>query len=222
VVLNNLPATGTWTLTRSPGSIVTTGTGTTTTITSLATGTYTFTVSIVASCPSTASAQVIINSQPATPPTPVISQVGSILHSNASGGNQWYNLAGLIGGAVNQDYTLTTNGDYYDIVTLNGCKSDTSNILHVTTYDIEENLLQSKINIYPNPANDRLFVNFGEIKEIPEGIKIINNLGQVVFETLIPLQVNQSGIDVSHLNRGVYTIEIIFDKGIVNKSVIVK
>jgi hypothetical protein len=222
VVLNNLPATGTWTLTRSPGSIVTTGTGTTTTITSLATGTYTFTVSIVASCPSAASTQVIINSQPATPPTPVISQVGSILHSNASGGNQWYNLAGLIGGAVNQDYTLTANGDYYDIVTLNGCKSDTSNILHVTTYDIEENLLQSKINIYPNPANDRLFVNFGEIKEIPEGIKIINNLGQVVFETLIPLQVNQSGIDVSHLNRGVYTIEIIFDKGIVNKSVIVK
>ncbi|HAQ19735.1 MAG TPA: hypothetical protein DCR40_10960, partial [Prolixibacteraceae bacterium] len=44
IVLNGLPATGTWTLTRSPGGTTTTGTGTSSTVSLLAAGTYTFTV----------------------------------------------------------------------------------------------------------------------------------------------------------------------------------
>jgi len=43
VVLNGLPS-GSWKLTRSPGSITTTGTGTSTTISNLSPGTYTYTV----------------------------------------------------------------------------------------------------------------------------------------------------------------------------------
>ena len=71
VVLNGLPATGTWTLTRSPGGVITTGTGTSTTISSLVAGTYTFTVA-AASCTSSASANIVINTQPSTPTAPVI------------------------------------------------------------------------------------------------------------------------------------------------------
>jgi gliding motility-associated-like protein len=67
VVLNGLPATGTWTLTRTPGGTTTTGTGTSTTITGLAAGTYTYTVSNAAGCTSASSANVVINAQPATP-----------------------------------------------------------------------------------------------------------------------------------------------------------
>jgi hypothetical protein len=64
VVLNGLPASGTWTLTRSPGAITSTGTGTSTTISGLATGTYNFTVTNASGCTSSASANVVINSQP--------------------------------------------------------------------------------------------------------------------------------------------------------------
>ncbi|MDP3946044.1 MAG: T9SS type A sorting domain-containing protein [Lutibacter sp.] len=60
VVLNGLPATGSWTI--NPGT--TTGTGTSTTISGLATGTYNFTVTSAAGCTSSASANVDINSQP--------------------------------------------------------------------------------------------------------------------------------------------------------------
>jgi hypothetical protein len=60
VVLNGLPATGSWTI--NPGT--TTGTGTSTTISGLATGTYNFTVTNAAGCTSIASANVVINSQP--------------------------------------------------------------------------------------------------------------------------------------------------------------
>ncbi|WP_395049928.1 T9SS sorting signal type C domain-containing protein [Flavobacterium sp.] len=61
VVLGGLPASGTWTLTRSPGGIKTTGTGTSTTISGLAVGTYTYTVSN-GSCTSGASTSVPITS----------------------------------------------------------------------------------------------------------------------------------------------------------------
>ena len=69
VALSGLPASGTWTLTRNPGAVTTTGTGTTTTINGLAPGTYTFTVTNAAGCISVSSANVVINAQPATPAT---------------------------------------------------------------------------------------------------------------------------------------------------------
>jgi hypothetical protein len=222
ITFNGLPMTGTWTITKAPGGTTYTGTGITTTITGLAPGTYTFTVANSGGCISSTTANVVINSLPSPPPTPVVTQNGFILHSSATAGNQWYNQTGLINGAVFQDYTVTANGNYYVIVTLAGCISDTSNVVHITNYSIEDNLLPSKINVYPNPSYDKLFVNFGEIKEIPQGMRLLNELGQIVFETAEPLTVNLSGIDVSHLNAGAYTLQIIFDKGIVNKAVIVK
>ena len=71
VILGGLPASGTWTLTRSPGSVITTGTGTSTTISGLAPGTYTFKVTNADGCISSSSANVVINTAPAdvTPPT---------------------------------------------------------------------------------------------------------------------------------------------------------
>jgi gliding motility-associated-like protein len=70
VVLNGLPATETWTLTRTPGGTTTTGTGASKTISGLGAGTYTYTVTNASGCISTASANVVINTQPATPIVP--------------------------------------------------------------------------------------------------------------------------------------------------------
>jgi gliding motility-associated-like protein len=72
VVLNELPATGTWTLTRYPGTIVTTGTGTSSTVSALNPGTYNFTVTSSQGCVSALSANVIIAPQPETPAAPVV------------------------------------------------------------------------------------------------------------------------------------------------------
>jgi gliding motility-associated-like protein len=75
VVLNGLPASGTWTLTRSPDAVITNGTGTSTTVTGLASGTYTFTVTSAAGCISVSSANVVINAQPATPTAPGVGTI---------------------------------------------------------------------------------------------------------------------------------------------------
>ena len=71
VILSGLPATGTWTLTRTPGGTTTPGNGPSTTISGLSAGTYTFTVTSDASgCMSLASANIVINTQPVTPVVP--------------------------------------------------------------------------------------------------------------------------------------------------------
>ncbi|MDR6764737.1 putative repeat protein (TIGR01451 family), partial [Flavobacterium sp. 2755] len=66
ITLNNLPATGTWTIERSPGSVTYTGTGTSTTISSLAANTYTFRVTNSTGCKSPSSLGGTITDQSST------------------------------------------------------------------------------------------------------------------------------------------------------------
>jgi hypothetical protein len=70
VALSGLPATGIWTLTRSPDGETTTGTGTSMTISGIAPGTYSYTVTSSAVCTSTASSNFVISPQPASPVSP--------------------------------------------------------------------------------------------------------------------------------------------------------
>jgi gliding motility-associated-like protein len=72
VVLNGLPATGTWTLTRIPGGTTTTGTGTSTTVSSLPPGSYNFVLTNAEGCPSNSSADVVIAPVPAAHDAPVV------------------------------------------------------------------------------------------------------------------------------------------------------
>jgi len=66
-----------------------------------------------------------------TPAAPVITDLGDTLHSSAPTGNQWYYNGTLIVAATSQTYVATQSGEYWDIVTINGCASDTSNNLNV-------------------------------------------------------------------------------------------
>ena len=93
VILTGLPATGTWTLTRSPGGTTTTGSGTSTTITGLTSATtYTFTVRNEDGCTSPSSNNVVINAQPPTPSAPVI---GSIIQPTCTEATGSITITGL-------------------------------------------------------------------------------------------------------------------------------
>jgi gliding motility-associated-like protein len=98
VALSGLPSTGTWTLTRIPGNVSVAGTGATRTVSAIPPGTYTFTVANAAGCVSPASAEVVINLQPVTPPAPVIGTIthptcdlatGSIVIENMPESGEW-------------------------------------------------------------------------------------------------------------------------------------
>ncbi len=98
VVLNGLPAAGTWTLIRNPGAVSSTGTGTSTTVSGLAAGTYNFIVTSAAGCTSPSSANVVINPQPSSPTAPVVGTItqptcalstGSVILSGLPSAGSW-------------------------------------------------------------------------------------------------------------------------------------
>ena len=121
VVLSDLPSTGTWTLTRNPGNVPTSGSGTTATISNLPPGSYTFTVTNSAGCISPSSANVVINAQPASPASPVqsvdctlgfghavvtvTSPTGPGLEYSLDGGN--YQAATIFSSVINGSHYLS-------------------------------------------------------------------------------------------------------------------
>ena len=153
VVLNGLPASGTWTITRNPGSVTTTGSGTSITIPALAAGTYTFTVTNSAGCISPASANVVINTQPASPAAPVqstdcslgfglakvtvTSPLGSGLEYSLGGGP--YQTSPVFDPVINNSYFLsvrnasgcTTSGAIFTVTC--GCVNPPTLALSATT-----------------------------------------------------------------------------------------
>lgn len=96
--LTGMPASGTWTLTRYPGIVTTTGTGATASIPALPAGTYNFTVTSASGCTSASSANVVVNPQPSTPAAPLTGAVtnptceqpqGSVALSGLPNGGSW-------------------------------------------------------------------------------------------------------------------------------------
>jgi len=126
IVLNGLPATGTWTLTRSPGGTTTTGTGTSSTVSLLAAGTYTFTVTNASGCISLASANVVINTQPEAPTAPTVGTItqptcaletGSVVLSGLPAGNWTINPGTVTGSTTSTTISGLAAGTYNFTVT---------------------------------------------------------------------------------------------------------
>ena len=96
------------------------------------------------------------------PQTPVITQNGDSLLSDVIIGNQWYSFTnGIINNATSAFYLPQQIGDYFTIVTLNGCSSDTSNILHFDNTGINY-LIGSdcKIIVSPNPFSVNTTISY--------------------------------------------------------------
>ncbi len=69
--------------------------------------------------------------------------------------------------------------------------------------------------VFPNPANDQLNVNFAK----GANVKVLNNLGQVVISIDNAMEYNQ--IDISELNAGSYFVRVSKDASIENYKIII-
>ncbi len=110
-----------------------------------------------------------------------VTAVGPALTSNALNASyQWINCAsGNIPGAINQNFTATSNGNYAVIVTQNGC-TDTSQCILVNSVSLSDLPQQKEISFSPNPVNDRLFIKWDGI--LPDvGIVVSDITGRVMF-----------------------------------------
>jgi hypothetical protein len=71
-----------------------------------------------------------------------------------------------------------------------------SSILNITEYN-------SKFNIYPNPANDKIFI---ESELIHHHAEIFDINGKLVINRVLDL--NITTIDISNLTQGIYFIKV--------------
>ena len=86
-----------------------------------------------------------------TPATPFITLNDTVLQSDAPEGNQWYLDGSIIQNATSHYYASPQEGEYYAIVTINGCSSEPSNVISVGGITGTYKLVENKFRIYPNP-----------------------------------------------------------------------
>ena len=158
------------------------------------------------------------------PAAPVITLTGEILSSNTADGNQWYYNSAPITGATGQTEPVLFSGWYWDVVTINGCSSDTSNNIYFTVTGINDPEASAFV-IYPVPNNGFFKTTIHQAIEQTFTIMVYNQLGEKVYEAK-DVRVKglfEKNIDLRPAPSGIYSV--IFqssDKRIVRKIIVNK
>jgi len=137
---------------------------------------------------------------------------------------QWL-LNGSPAGTNSSTYSTSTLNDG-DIITCIMTSSiacvtgspATSNAITMTVnpLSVSDPELLNNVKIYPNPANDILFIETDNIQL--KMITITNSLGQVVIVNIINDN-NSYKLDVSGLSAGIYFLQIQTNKGMIMKNI---
>jgi hypothetical protein len=132
-----------------------------------------------------------------------------LLTSSVANSYQWINcLTGsVILGETQQTFSVISNGSYAVTgLTNNGC-TDTSACEIINNVFIDE-IMNSKIVISPNPANDRIKIYFNSSEA---EIIIFDNLGKKIFSDSIH---TGEEVNIQSMILGVYIMEIHTQNGI--------
>jgi hypothetical protein len=127
------------------------------------------------------------------------------------------------------DYLLESNWSMTCTATRATVNTTRSNIKHVsivTTGNIEQTILNASINVYPNPADNNITV------EYPAGFKkyqlqLFDALGQIVINEELKDDGSYNGtlshqVDVSNLTKGIYIVSIQTEYGSTFKRLIIQ
>jgi hypothetical protein len=140
---------------------------------------------------------------------PEIQQEEGTLTSSYTKGNQWLLNGKAIEGAVEQSFMPTTSGAYSVQVQLGECQA-VSEAFEFTVAGIEEDLAAIGIQVFPNPAQQKLRISYGikEAKEVNYSVYSLNGSKVaygIITERNSEGKLNQS-LDVSGYSEGIYTI----------------
>lgn len=88
---------------------------------------------------------------------------------------------------------------------------------------VDEGFVSPKINIYPNPATEKINVNINLASNSDVEITLFNSIGNIVYSTLIKekRQILKI-IDVETVNKGIYFLEIKSEGKKTIKKIIIK
>jgi hypothetical protein len=168
------------------------------------------------------SAVISVNPVPATPEI-IISN--DTLISNAPVGNHWYFNSNPIADATATTYKPLQTGYYTDIVTINECMSDTSNIVYYQSSGMPDDGRDQRFRIYPNP-NTGIFtaeINLAAVDHC--NLAIYNSLGILVMEEkdIRVAGTQKRSVDLDQFPNGVYLLVLRSDtSGLLSRKVIIQ
>ncbi len=128
------------------------------------------------------------------------------IESNAIGAlYQWIDCADntFILGEQNQVFISSANGSFSVQITENGCV-DTSSCVSVIGVGIDVVNSVELIELYPNPTNNIVTLNFGKLKDVETFI--VDVTGKIVLEVKNNNQ-QQINLDLSNINIGLYFVK---------------
>ena len=148
------------------------------------------------------------------PGTPFIQLNNTELSSDTCCGNQWYRDGIAIPGATGQYHTVSASGIYFDIVTINSCSSDTSDLVDVTMTGITgSSQLHPKLLLYPNPvyADGRLHLLAEPVPDGPCLLRVFDMNGKAVAEreNLRFSEGEPASVSISGLGPGMYLLVLL-------------
>ena len=142
------------------------------------------------------------------PPPQAIQQLGDTLVANQGAASyQWYYNGNIIPGATDYFYVATQNGDYNILcIDSNGCEVE-SVIFNVITVISNLSSGENRLEIYPDPVVDMIYIKFTtSIDYNNHSVLIYNMFGQKIMELSQPLF---TPLNVDFLDKGIYLLEVI-------------
>jgi hypothetical protein len=141
----------------------------------------------------------------AAPAIPTITSNGNVLTSTAATTYQWYVDGVLIPGATSQSYTATQSGAYVVRVTdSNGCWFSYSSLFdHSVITDISYFDNSFRFTVYPNPSNGIINLSSEILPGTNFSVQVLDSRGRLVAN-----EKNQMVLDLTHLENGVYFMNV--------------
>jgi len=145
------------------------------------------------------------------PATPVITLNWSTLSSDAPTGNQWFREGTAVPGATGQSFVPTEIGWYWDVVTINGCSSDTSNHIYVLVTGVDNSMAPLNIRVSPVPNDGKFTVVIQSPEEEVFSISVINFLGKRIYDSgeLTGTGTFEQQVDIRTAAPGIYAVEVL-------------
>jgi hypothetical protein len=137
----------------------------------------------------------------------------------------WFFNDQKIAGAINKQYIAKASGNYKVMVTNENDCSNISDSKFIQLVGVEESTLSNlKINLHPNPTNDKLFLEIYDNNSViytkSIKIEIRDLLGNVLINIQEHKMLNNEEISIQHLPAGIYLLNIYLGENIFVKKVI--
>jgi hypothetical protein len=141
--------------------------------------------------------------------TPKINlEAQNILISNYQSGNQWYFNGSAILNANKDILRLDKPGIYRLEVTISQCQFYDEIEIHPADLSPDGNSLI----VYPTPAANLLNLSLLQVEDRNVQIAVYNALGKLASTKRLAVYNRKAQLDISHINPGVYFIEVHIDE----------